>query len=680
MTLAVATFLTLSTTAHSEGGVPRSALPGVKSVETVQRMVMPEVDAAELLAEDLMRESSGVAAPVRFATAIHVTFAPESAGTWETLDDGSRLWRLRIASPGALSMNLGLEKFDLPVGASFWVHDPEGAQVQGPYTAANRNATGGLWTAIVLGNEVVAELHLPAGSEADIEIASVNHGYRFFSKGDSAPESKRGACNINVICPQGDPWRNQIRSVARITIGGIFLCTGHLINNTAEDNTPYFLTAQHCIEVENEAPTVVAYWNYETSACDDFSGGSLSQNQSGSTWIASSPLVGGTDFTLVELDQSPSPTLNVYFTGWDARDRTPSSTTAIHHPGGDEKSISLDYDPPTATDYLSNTPSASGTHWRIADWDEATTEGGSSGGCLFDDATGLCVGTLSGGYAACGNGESDWYGRLSLQWAGEGTSGTRLSDWLDPLDTGALFLGGKNAGGSAGEETWLIPAAASLPGEAPSNWKSQLAVANPTAEERAASIYFVAKGQAWPGKLLSGPHTIAPNASLYINDPLLPANPTSGLMYVTVDGPGTAVFVRTYNLVPDGTTFGQGQPGIPLGYAKSSNELVLPLVHSAPGVFRTNVGFAQTSAGIIQVKAEIFSAAGVRLAQKTYSQSAAWHQINDIFANMGIGSQMVEGGWIRVTLVNGSPAFWTTYATVIDANTDDPTYIFPVAP
>jgi len=47
---------------------------------------------------------------------------------------------------------------------------------------------------------------------------------------------------------------------------------------------------------------------------------------------------------------------------------------------------------------------------------------------------------------------------------------------------------------------------------------------------------------------------------------------------------------------------------------------------------------------------------------------------------MGIGSQTVEGGWIRVTLVSGAPAFWTTYATVIDANTDDPTYIFPVAP
>ncbi len=205
-------------------------------------------------------------------------------------------------------------------------------------------------------------------------------------------------------------------------------------------------------------------------------------------------------------------------------------------------------------------------------------------------------------------------------------------------------------------------------------------MANPSTETRSVSIYFVAKDQVWPGILLSGPHAVAANASLFIDDPLLPENPTSGLMYVTVDGPGTAVFVRTYNLVSDGTTFGQGQPGIPLGETKSSTELVLPMVHSAPGVFRTNVGFAQTSAGTIQVKVEIYSAAGALLAQKTYSQATAWRQIDDVFADMGIGSQTVEGGWIRVTLVTGSPAFWTTYATVIDDTTNDPTYILPVAP
>ena len=77
---------------------------------------------------------------------------------------------------------------------------------------------------------------------------------------------------------------------------------------------------------------------------------------------------------------------------------------------------------------------------------------------------------------------------------------------------------------------------------------------------------------------------------------------------------------------------------------------------------------------------ELFNAAGELLAQKTFSQAAAWRQVNNIFANMGIGNAEVEGGWIRATLVSGSPSYWTVYATVIDDITDDPTYIVPVAP
>jgi hypothetical protein len=318
------------------------------------------------------------------------------------------------------------------------------------------------------------------------------------------------------------------------------------------------------------------------------------------------------------------------------------------------------------------------------------TEVGSSGACLFDNATKRCVGNLSGGWAACdyddsyyppiGPNEPDWYGRFHAHWTGGGTPETRLSDWLDPLDSGALFVDGRNGTGVGTQETWLIPAVASLPGEAPTDWKSQVGVVNPTSETRSASVYFVGNGEAWPGELLSGPHTIEANESLYLDDPLLPENPASGLLYVTVDGTGTAVFCRTFTPAPGGGTYGQGQPGILLSSASSETELILPLIHSDPGVFRTNVGFAQTSEGVYRLRVEIYSEAGELLAQKSFSQATAWRQVNDIFRNMGIGGTEVEGGWIRVTLVEGSPSYWTTYATVVDDVTDDPSYILPVAP
>jgi len=217
------------------------------------------------------------------------------------------------------------------------------------------------------------------------------------------------------------------------------LCTGQLVNNTSQDHTPYFLSAQHCIERTNDAPTVVAYWNYQSPECDDISGGNLSQNQSGSTLKASWELGSGSDFSLVEFDEDPQPSFNVYFSGWDARDQIPDATTTIHHPSGDEKSISFDYDPPTITSYLGDSSPGNGYYYRIGAWDEGTTEGGSSGGCLFDSVSKRCVGTLSGGYAACSAPDQpDWYGRVNGHWTGNGTPETRLSDWLDPGDTGSL--------------------------------------------------------------------------------------------------------------------------------------------------------------------------------------------------------------------------------------------------
>ena len=234
--------------AAEEGALPRSALPGVKSLSTVEHHEMPWFDVEALRAEDAERESSSRAVPYRVGESPPAKKRSDS-GTWEVLEDGSRLWRIRISSPGALSLSLTMEEFDLPDEAKFWVHASEGSGVQGPYTRNNRNAVGGLHTAVVLGDELVAELHLPERSEAKVAIQSVNHSYRGF----------------------GDPWRDQIRSVARIRTQDsqyIYGSTAQLLNNTAEDLTPYLLTAGHAFDPEI-AHTLVAYWNYESAECDD---------------------------------------------------------------------------------------------------------------------------------------------------------------------------------------------------------------------------------------------------------------------------------------------------------------------------------------------------------------------------------------------------------------------------
>jgi hypothetical protein len=268
---------------------------------------------------------------------------------------------------------------------------------------------------------------------------------------------------------------------------------------------------------------------------------------------------------------------------------------------------------------------------------------------------------------------------MDAHWEGDGSPGGRLRDWLDPLATGALSIQGRNQGGATGTNVWLVPAAASAPGVGTSNWKTQLVVANTTGEPRLARVFFVENGEPWPGDLLSGPHTIPAGGSLFLDDPLLALNPTTGLLYVIVDGGNTPVTTRTYNLAADGGTFGQGIPAILVDNAVATPKLVLPMLMSDPGRFRTNLGIVQTSAGTIAVRVQVHDTDGTVLATRGYGSSSGFFQINNLLESVGIGGTVVEGGWISVELIAGSPAYWTAYASIVDGDTDDPTYVMPVA-
>jgi PKD repeat protein len=113
----------------------------------------------------------------------------------------------------------------------------------------------------------------------------------------------------------------------------------------------------------------------------------------------------------------------------------------IHHPSGDIKKICLD------SNALSAATWSSAQCWRVANWDLGVTEPGSSGSPLFDRNKRV-VGQLYGGSAACSgtndNNQPDYYGRFSVSWTGGGTNSTRLSNWLDPTNTGATVVDGYN--------------------------------------------------------------------------------------------------------------------------------------------------------------------------------------------------------------------------------------------
>jgi len=404
----------------------------------VPAVVMPPVDVPALLAEDA--ETEGLEVPYRFGYPFDVSYGPENSGQWTPLAAGGRVWRLRIESPGAFSLNLIFDPFELPPGGKVWVYNDDGSSILGAFTERNNKPRRVLATGLVRGEACTVEYYEPEGAEGRgrFRISRIVHGYKNVFRGPWKGFGASGSCNVNVICAEGEDWKKEARAVGMILVdGGTSVCTGALLNNVREDMTPYFLTAAHCTDGDEDSWVVV--FNYESPGCES-ADGSMNDSVSGSVLLARYAV---SDFALIRLDEKPPLEYNVYYAGWSAEPVAPTSSVTIHHPHGDVKKISFDFDPAVSSSYPWD-PWEKESHWKIVDWDVGTTEPGSSGSPLFDQNHRV-VGQLTGGEASCSNNAPDYYGKLSYSWNTGTDSGSRLRDWLDPDGTGVLVLDGLSA-------------------------------------------------------------------------------------------------------------------------------------------------------------------------------------------------------------------------------------------
>ena len=388
-------------------------------------IALPSFDVDQFLIEDDNEMRSGDTKPYRFANPISVNFNMNNSGIWTELEDGSMVWRLKIESLGAFSLNIIYDIFDIPDGAEFFVYSDDKEMVLGAFTSFNHKPHGGFSTAPVKGDKIILEYNQPSNASFDgnISISTIAHDYRnvFFNEERGYGDS--GSCNNNVACSIGDDWQDEIRSVAMIlTSGGSRLCTGSLINNATQDLSPYFLTANHCLGGNN---SWIFMFNYESPQCSN-QNGPTNMTVSGSSLLASSST---SDVALLLLNETPPQDYNVHYAGWDVSGSTPSTPVGIHHPSGDIKKISFDYD----------NASNSGNYWDVDSWDDGTTEPGSSGSPLFDGETHRIIGQLYGGVASCTNFGYDTYGKTSVSW------NLGLSDYLDPNNTGLSYIDGIDA-------------------------------------------------------------------------------------------------------------------------------------------------------------------------------------------------------------------------------------------
>jgi len=379
-------------------------------------------------------------APWRFGVEHEVFWNMQNSGNWSE-ESGFRVWRLGVRAEGATSLSFYLSRFVVPKGGELFVWDEERTHFLGSFTHENVKEWEGLALSLMEGDSVVLEYREPLSIPAtgEIEVGQVVQGYRSLLRREaellaenasSGPFGNSGACNINVNCPEGADWQVEKQAVALIVNGGFATCTGSLVNNTANDGTPYFLTANHCLGTPN---TWTYYFNHESSTCSGSTGPTNNSISGGSLLVNN----GGSDVALIQLSSAPPASWGVEYAGWDASGASPQNATGIHHPSGDVKKICFENNSPY-------TSTAGGAQvWWISQWEAGVTEPGSSGSPLFDQNHRI-IGQLYGGAAACSgtvnNGAYDYYGRFDVSW------GLGVSQYLDPLGTGTQVLDGYPTG------------------------------------------------------------------------------------------------------------------------------------------------------------------------------------------------------------------------------------------
>lgn len=419
----------------------------------VERIVIP-FDPLAYVVEDEELQAQG--RPPVYGRVVPVHIDPLMAGEWSRQGDGMHHWRLTVEVAGALGLELFLDGFSPPNGASLHLFNDQRTEELGGYEAQDAVMGGVLAPPRLDGSVIHVEYVSPVGpsDRPPFRITGVGCTYR------EDGWSKAGACNVDVKCPEAAAWQAQVDGVVRIGVrvnNVLYWCSGSLVNNTANDCKPYILTALHCGlgSSAQDLANYKFYFGYQRSACG--SGAALANKViTGCHKRADSNDGGGTsgsDFLLLEMVADPPTAWSPYWMGWDATGLTGPGGVSIHHPSGSEKKISTYAITPLTSQWV---PGGPPSHWYVT-WvatasGHGVTEGGSSGSPLID-GQGRIIGTLTGGTSCCttngcglpGSGPTtpDYYGKMNYHWTlNPNPADQKLKAWLDPLNSGQMVLDG----------------------------------------------------------------------------------------------------------------------------------------------------------------------------------------------------------------------------------------------
>lgn len=285
--------------------------------------------------------------PAQFAVLVPHALSTESGGSWSSAG-GQATWRYAVQVPSAVSMSFHAVQVSLPASATLTVR---GARTTTSYRAHDLHQ-GELWSRIQPGAALEFTLRVAAAERTHValRLVSLQAGYRSLGAGvqdhpyyrelrqasvvDNTPCVTNYACRVT---PANTPAG--AASVALIVLG-LYQCSGTLINDVPQDNTPYVLSARHCLtgkvgiqDDPSRASTLQVYWDAH-SACGAALGSLYDPGTP--TQTGATTLVEQQDAWLVRLDANPV-VPDAQFAGFDAGGGPVQGGYSIHHAEGFDK-------------------------------------------------------------------------------------------------------------------------------------------------------------------------------------------------------------------------------------------------------------------------------------------------------------------------------------------------------